>query len=66
MKNVLLTMTFLLIAGLAAAAEPRTAPVAVGEMPPDFTLKDQDGRAAQLSASRGERPVVAVFYRGHW
>lgn len=66
MKNVLLTMTFLLIAGLAAAAEPRTAPVAVGETPPDFTLKDQDGQSVQLSASRGQRPVVAVFYRGHW
>lgn len=66
MRRVLLTGGILLIAGLALAAEPRTSPVAVGETPPDLTLKDQDGQSVQLSASRGQRPVVAVFYRGHW
>jgi cytochrome oxidase Cu insertion factor (SCO1/SenC/PrrC family) len=44
----------------------RSAPVAVGETAPDFTLEDQDGRKRALSAERGKRPVVLVFYRGHW
>ena len=47
------------------AAEKRGAPVPVGEMAPDFTLEDQDGRKRTLSAERG-KPVVLVFYRGHW
>lgn len=47
------------------AAEKRAAPVAVGQMAPDFTLEDQDGRKLALSAERG-KPVVLVFYRGYW
>jgi cytochrome oxidase Cu insertion factor (SCO1/SenC/PrrC family) len=47
------------------AAEKRDAPVAVGQMAPDFTLEDQEGRKRTLSAERG-KPVVLVFYRGHW
>lgn len=66
MTRVLLTGGILLIAGLALAAETAKTPVGVGETPPDFTLQDQDGRAVQLSASRGQRPVVALFYRGYW
>jgi len=49
-----------------AAAQPRPAPVATGEIAPDFELKDQEGRAHRLSAERGKRAVVLVFYRGHW
>lgn len=65
MKKPTLAVLALLIAGLAAA-EPRTKPVAVGETPPDFTLQDQNGQTVKLSASRGQRPVVIVFYRGYW
>ena len=50
----------------AVAGAARGAPVAVGETAPDFTLEDQDGRKHALSAERGKRPVVLVFYRGHW
>ena len=49
-----------------AMGEKRAAPVGVGEIAPDFTLEDQDGRNHTLSAERGKRPVVLVFYRGYW
>ena len=38
----------------------------VGEHPPDFTLPDAGGRAVTLADYRGQKPVVLVFYRGHW
>ena len=44
----------------------RVTPVAVGEVAPDFTLEDQDGRKITLAAERGKRPIVLVFYRGYW
>jgi hypothetical protein len=37
-----------------------------GDLAPDFTLEDQSGRPITLSGFRGQRPVVLVFYRGHW
>ncbi len=37
-------------------------PVDVGQPAPDFTLKDQAGNDVTLSAYRGERNVVLVFY----
>lgn len=45
--------------------DARAAPIGAGDMAPDFTLEDQDGRRHALSAQRG-RPVVLIFYRGHW
>ena len=39
-----------------------TAPIAVGEHAPDFTLKDQNGQDVVLSAFRGHKNVVVVFY----
>src|ERR1700741_3112490 len=36
--------------------------VGVGDIAPDFTLKDQDGNDVTLSSFRGERNVVLVFY----
>lgn len=40
--------------------------VKVGEAAPDFVLEDQDGKPVQLSAYRGKKSVVLVFYRGYW
>ena len=40
-------------------------PAAVGQVAPDFTLKDQDGKDFQLSGQRGHR-VLLYFYRGYW
>jgi cytochrome oxidase Cu insertion factor (SCO1/SenC/PrrC family) len=44
---------------------PRTSPVQVGEMAPDFTLQDQNQQKIRLSSARG-KPAVLVFYRGYW
>jgi cytochrome oxidase Cu insertion factor (SCO1/SenC/PrrC family) len=66
----------LLAAGIALsfaahAADPkvpekRATPVKAGEAAPDFTLADQNGQSHALSAERGKRAVVLVFYRGYW
>jgi peroxiredoxin len=39
--------------------------VAVGQLAPDFTLVDQDGKRVTLSAAHGQKAVL-VFYRGYW
>ena len=68
---------FLLAACVLASAPGRSAddlsddsrryePVGVGELAPDFTLTDHRGQRHTLSAERGRRVVVLVFYRGHW
>lgn len=44
----------------------RTAPVAVGQEAPDFTLEDTQGNPVTLSSARGKTPTVLVFYRGYW
>jgi cytochrome oxidase Cu insertion factor (SCO1/SenC/PrrC family) len=49
-----------------AASAPRTSPVQVGEIAPDFTLEDQHNQTVTLSSARGTVPTVLVFYRGHW
>ena len=38
----------------------------VGEPAPEFTLPDAMGRPVSLADYRGLKPVVLVFYRGHW
>lgn len=40
--------------------------VAVGTMAPDFSLRTITGETLTLSAFRGVKNVVLVFYRGHW
>jgi cytochrome oxidase Cu insertion factor (SCO1/SenC/PrrC family) len=57
---------FLSAADPAGAAEKRATRVRTGDVAPDFTLPDQDGRNHSLSAERGKRPVVLIFYRGYW
>ena len=52
--------------GLDAELKPRTEPVKIGEMPPNFTLEDQNGQKVTLSALRGSAPTVLAFYRGNW
>jgi peroxiredoxin (alkyl hydroperoxide reductase subunit C) len=37
-------------------------PIDVGAEAPDFTLKDQNGQAVQLSSFRGVKNVLVVFY----
>ena len=40
--------------------------IKVGDVAPDFTLEDADGRPISLSDFRGKKSVVLVFYRGYW
>ena len=40
--------------------------VAVGTLAPDFTLATFGGGTTTLSALRGRKNVVLVFYRGYW
>ncbi len=48
----------------AQNAKSRTAPIAVGEVAPDFSLTDQNGKSVTLS--KIGKPAVLVFYRGYW
>jgi cytochrome oxidase Cu insertion factor (SCO1/SenC/PrrC family) len=67
-----LALSGLLLVGGAwfdfVAARVPVAPsvLRVGERPPDFRLDDASGRTVTLSDYRGQKPVVLVFYRGHW
>lgn len=37
-----------------------------GEIAPDFELPDSAGTPRRLSELCATRPLVLVFYRGHW
>jgi cytochrome oxidase Cu insertion factor (SCO1/SenC/PrrC family) len=50
----------------AGDLKPRSSPVQVGEVAPDFTLEDQNNQRVTLSSARGNTPTVLVFYRGNW
>jgi peroxiredoxin (alkyl hydroperoxide reductase subunit C) len=39
-----------------------TTPLSVGDVAPDFTLKDQNGQDVTLSSFKGVKNVVVVFY----
>ena len=69
-KAILLTMALLLFAIAACAqsrsAETLTGKVGVGDLAPDFTLKDHQQGKVTLSDTRGKSSVVLVFYRGYW
>ncbi|HEY3820643.1 MAG TPA: redoxin domain-containing protein [Polyangiaceae bacterium] len=38
----------------------------LGQVAPDFTLPDSSGSPRRLADLCAERPLVLVFYRGHW
>ena len=48
------------------AQTPRSTPVGVGDVAPDFTLVDHHGQKTTLFGSRDKSPVVLIFYRGYW
>jgi hypothetical protein len=47
------------------SAVPAFQGPAIGAPAPDFVLTAQDGRRVGLADFRG-RPLLLVFYRGHW
>lgn len=55
-----------LLASPALAEGEGSGRVAVGQEAPDFTLSDAGGGEHTLSALRGEKNAVLVFFRGSW
>jgi hypothetical protein len=41
-------------------------PLLVGLSIPNGTLKNQKGEEISLGPEKADRPMVYVFYRGHW
>ncbi|MGD8895649.1 MAG: hypothetical protein PVJ73_06410 [Acidobacteriota bacterium] len=80
MKLTRLALTVLAASLLVADASARQAagngvlfpspeevhPLLVGLPIPDGTLKNQKGEEISLGPERADRPMVYVFYRGHW
>ena len=64
--GIALTTVAYPLAGNPGDEMKRSAPVAVGEQAPDFTLEDIQGNQVTLSATRGKAATVLVFYRGYW
>ena len=54
----------ILTTGAFALARTKTDPIKVGEVAPDFTLMDQNGRSVRLATLN--KPALLVFYRGYW
>ena len=54
------------VSGTIARAQTVAKPIGIGETAPDFTLVDHRGTKVKLSDSKGQSPVVIVFYRGYW
>jgi len=52
--------------GLTVAETLMAREVEVGDVAPDFTLKDQDGNEVTLSSFRGKQNVVLAFYPFDW
>ena len=44
------------------AAPPPEPKIKVGDMAPDFTLRDQTGKQIKLSSFRGKKSVALAFY----
>lgn len=70
---VVLGASFVSVAGCASSAHQPSAPPAdaapatgieVGQLAPDFTLNDSDGRAVRLSDLRGK--VVLIEFSAMW
>lgn len=54
-------MSLLSFFGMMDASPPQ-----VGQVAPDFALSDSTGALRRLSELVAERPVVLIFFRGHW
>jgi cytochrome oxidase Cu insertion factor (SCO1/SenC/PrrC family) len=69
-KPILAAALALSLASAAALAqapqEPPPPPppprIKVGDMAPDFTLRDQNGQEVSLASFRGKKNVVLAFY----
>ena len=58
MKNLVKTLTFAFAAFAALTVRPLVAAIDVGQLAPDFTLTDIDGKKHALSEFRGKTVVI--------
>lgn len=66
MQRILFSMLLsFLMAATAASQHTMTAPPAVGDKAPDFTLSTQQGKRVRLSEVAAKAPVVLVALRGY-
>lgn len=69
--KIILILLFVLTGFISVNAQQQQIvksekPIGIGEVAPDFTLEDENGRPVKLSSSRDKEPVILVFYRGYW
>jgi cytochrome oxidase Cu insertion factor (SCO1/SenC/PrrC family) len=67
MKQIFLAalLAINLMPAMHAADQPQAPPqpkVKVGDMAPDFTLTDQNGKKVSLSEFKGKKNVALAFY----
>ena len=65
MKKIILSLMFLCaFVSLSFAQTPQTpqTKLKVGDVAPDFTLTDTEGKTVKLSDFKGKKNVVLAFY----
>ncbi len=67
MNRVISLLLFILVSFLGAPAPAQQPAIAkthlkVGDVAPDFTLRDNSGKTVKLSDYRGKKNVVLAFY----
>jgi len=72
-KRWILALWVLICLGNAANAEDNFAPapeqvspLLVGQKLPPLVLQTADGKTFDLNVENSQKPLVVVFYRGHW
>lgn len=71
MTRIPIQMAIALAMAIAVPAggclSPRAPAAHPGELAPDFELENYDGSTVRLTeVLAADRPIVLVFYRGHW
>ncbi len=61
-SGLLIALALGQVSAFAQSAAHQTRTLKVGDMAPDFTLPDQDGKPVKLSDFRGKQNVVLAFY----
>ena len=62
MKKLLLCLMAPAFLGITGAQAPPKTHLKVGDIAPDFTLKDQNWKPVKLSDYRGKKNVILAFY----
>ena len=67
-KSTYLSAFLILVVSFVFAQTETVYPegLKVGDIAPEFTTKDQDGKTIDLKQALKRGPVVMLFYRGQW